>query len=212
VYWQKFWKALVHLPSDSRARQFAASIVLAFLPSAVLGVALIKLINNYLLDPARAMPVIASSWIVGGIIILIFERIAPAPRYTDSDHLPLHKALQIGFCQCLALLPGVSRSGATILGGELLGVERKAAAAFTFYLAVPTMLGATAYELYKNWAGISERGAIDIAVGFIVAFIVAFCVVKTFIAFIGKFGLKPFGWYRVLVGILLFAYIFILHG
>ena len=143
---------------------------------------------------------------------MLFERIAPKPRFTDGDNLPLSKCLQIGFCQCLAMLPGVSRSGATILGGELLGVERKAAAAFTFYLAVPTMLGASVYDLYKNWNGMTEHGFIDIGVGFVVSFIVAFIVVKTFIGFVGKYGLKPFGWYRIASGIALLAYVFLLRG
>ena len=151
VYWRKIWDVTVGLPTDPKARHFAAAVIVAFLPAAVFGATLIKFINSYLLNPTIAMPVIATSWIVGGLIILVFERIAPKPRFADADHLPLVKALQIGLCQCLALLPGVSRSGATILGGELLGVERKAATEFTFYLAVPTMLGAAVFELYKKW-------------------------------------------------------------
>ena len=146
------------------------------------------------------MPVIATTWIVGGIVILVLERIAPKPRHLDGDQLPFWKALQIGFCQCLAILPGVSRSGATILGGEMLGVERKAGAAFTFYLAVPTMFGATVFELYKKWDLMIARPRTEIAVGFVVSFIVAYGVVKTFIAFVGRFGLKPFGWYRIATG------------
>jgi len=205
VYWDKFWNVLVGLPKHKNARHFALAVIVAFLPSAILGVAVIKYINGYLLDPARAMPVIAATWIIGGIIILVFERIAPKPRYTDGDHLPLKKALQIGLCQCLSLIPGVSRSGATILGGELLGVERKAAAAFTFYLAVPTMLGATVFDLYKTRAMLTAAVGLDILVGFTVSFVVAYVVVKTFIAFVGRFGLKPFGWYRVLAGIALIA-------
>jgi undecaprenyl-diphosphatase len=206
VYWRKIWEVLAGLGSDPKARQFAAAVIVAFLPSAVLGVAVIKFINGYLLDPARAMPVIATTWILGGIIILIFERIAPKPRYMDGDSLPLSKAFQIGLCQCLSLIPGVSRSGATILGGEMLGVERKAAAAFTFYLAVPTMLGATVFDLYKNRAGLTSNSELDIAVGFVVAFIVAYAVVKSFIGFIGRYGLKPFGWYRVAAGLGLIAF------
>ena len=173
------------LPADPAVR-LLVGVIVAFLPSAVLGVALIKVINGFLLDPARALPVIAATWIVGGIIILIFERIAPKPRYTDPDTLPLWKAFQIGLCQCFSLIPGVSRSGATILGGELLGVERKAAAAFTFYLAVPTMLGASVFELYKHHEGLTSARMEVIGVGFVVSFIVAYVVVKTFIAFIGR--------------------------
>jgi len=205
VYWSKFWNVLVGLPKYKNARHFTAAVIVAFLPSAVLGAWLIKYINGFLLDPARALPVIATTWMLGGIVILVFERIAPEPRYTDADHLPLKKALQIGLCQCISLIPGVSRSGATILGGELLGVERKAAAAFTFYLAVPTMLGASVYDLYKTRAMLTAAVGIDILVGFTVSFVVAYVVVKTFIAFIGRFGLKPFGWYRLAAGAALVA-------
>jgi len=207
VYWRKFWGVLVGLPTSREARTFAINVIVAFLPAAVFGALLIKYINGYLLQPTFAMPVIATTWIAGGVLILILERIAPKPRHLDGDHLPLSKALQIGFCQSLAILPGVSRSGATILGGELLGVERKAAAAFTFYLAVPTMFGATVFELYKKWDLMSAAGGTDIAVGFVVSFLVAYVVVKTFIAFVGRYGLKPFGWYRIASGLALIAYL-----
>ena len=206
VYWKKIWDVLTGMFNDPKARHFALAVIVAFLPSAVLGVAIIKFINGFLLDPARALPVIATTWILGGIVILIFERIAPKPRYTDPDTLPLWKAFQIGLCQCVSLIPGVSRSGATILGGELLGVERKAAAAFTFYLAVPTMLGASVFELYKQHDALTSANMTTIAVGFVVSFIVAYVVVKTFIAFIGRYGLKPFGWYRVAAGLALIAF------
>lgn len=207
VYWRKFWQVLVGLPSDPATRRFAAMIIVAFIPAGILGATLIKTINAVLLNPSRALPVIGTAWIVGGILILVLERIAPRPRYTQSDNLPLWKCLQIGFCQCLALLPGVSRSGATILGAELLGVERKAAAEFTFYLAVPTMLGASVFELYKEGATLTRHDESLIAIGFVVAFVVAYVVVKTFIAFIGRYGLKPFGWYRIVSGLALFAFI-----
>ncbi|HVZ90777.1 MAG TPA: undecaprenyl-diphosphate phosphatase [Rhizomicrobium sp.] len=205
VYWRKIWEVLAGLVSDAGARRFALAVIVAFLPSAVLGVLLIKVINGFLLDPARAMPVIAATWIGGGVVILILERVAPAPRYLDADALPLSKAFQIGLCQCLSLIPGVSRSGATILGGELLGVERKAAAAFTFYLAIPTMLGASVYELYKHHEALGAARLENMAVGFVVSFLVAYAVVKTFIAFVGRFGLAPFGWYRIATGAALIA-------
>jgi undecaprenyl-diphosphatase len=113
------------------------------------------------------------------------------------------KALQVGLCQVLAIVPGVSRSGATILGGELLGIERSAIAHFTFYLAVPTMFGATALQLYKKWALLSTSDLSTIAIGFVISFIVAYGVVKTFIGFLSRYGLKPFGWYRVVLGLIL---------
>jgi undecaprenyl-diphosphatase len=205
VYWRKFWEVTVGLPTDPKARHFAANVIVAFLPAAVLGVLFIKFINGVLLDPARALPVIGTNWILGGILILVFERIAPRPRWDNTDTLPLGKALQIGLCQCAALIPGVSRSGATILGGELLGVERKTAAHFTFYLAVPTMLGASVFELYKQWSALTAANLTMIAVGFVVSFIVAYGVVKTFITFVGRYGLKPFGWYRIATGVALLS-------
>jgi len=208
VYWRKFWNVLVGLPTSPEARQFAINVIAAFIPSAIAGAALIKYINGFLLQPSFAMPVIAATWTLGGIVILILERIAPRPRHTDGDRLPFWKALQIGFCQCLAIIPGVSRSGATILGGEMLGVDRKAGAAFTFYLAVPTMFGATVFELYKKWDLMSSAAGTEIAIGFVVSFIVAYGVVKTFIAFVGRFGLAPFGWYRIATGLALAAWLF----
>ncbi len=207
VYWKKFWDVLVGLPTSPEARQFAINVLVAFIPAAILGATVFKYLKEYLLQPSIAMPFIGACWLIGGVIILILERIAPKPRYSDGDHLPFWKALQIGFCQCLALIPGVSRSGATILGGEMLGVDRKAGAAFTFYLAVPTMFGATVYDLYKEWHTLSGGDTTNIAVGFVVSFVVAYFVVKTFIAFIGKYGLKPFGWYRIATGVALLAWL-----
>jgi len=125
IYFQVFWKALIGLPTSVEARRFALGLILALLPSVAAGLALKKLLDEVLLNPATAMPFIAGCWIVGGIIILVFERIAPKPRWLEGDKLPLSKAFQIGCCQVLSIIPGVSRSGATILGGELLGVDRQ---------------------------------------------------------------------------------------
>jgi undecaprenyl-diphosphatase len=208
VYWKKFWGVLIGLPTSAEARQFAINVLVAFIPSAILGATVFKYLKTYLLQPSFALPFIGACWLIGGVIILILERVAPKPRYTDGDRLPLKKALQIGLCQCLSLIPGVSRSGATILGGEMLGVDRKAGAAFTFYLAVPTMFGATVYDLYKDWHTLTAADTTNIAVGFVVSFVVAYAVVKTFIAFVGKFGLGPFGWYRIVTGAALLAFVF----
>jgi undecaprenyl-diphosphatase len=205
VYWRKFWDVLVGLPNSVNARRFALAVVVAFIPAAVFGATLHSFIKNVLFDPAVAPGLIAATLIGGGILILVLERLALKPRYLDGDHLPLAKAFQIGLCQALAIFPGVSRSGATILGGELLGVERKAAAVFTFYLAVPTMLGATVFDLYKNRAVMTPAAELDIAVGFVVSFVVAYGVVKTFIEFVGRYGLRPFGWYRIIAGLSILA-------
>ena len=145
----------------------------------------------------------------GGILIVVFERIVPRPVYRDGDHLPVWKCLEIGCCQVVAIVPGVSRSGATILGAELLGVSREAAAAFTFYLAVPTMLGASVLDLYENRAILNFDAGVTIAVGFVVSFLVALIVVKTFIGFVSEYGLKPFGWYRIAAGLVILAALWI---
>ena len=207
IYFRKFWTVLITLPTSADSRRFAGGVVLAFLPSAVAGVLLAFQINAVLLNPTIAMPVIAISWTAGGLMILLFERIAPPPRFMRGDQLPLGKAFQIGLCQIMALLPGISRSGATILGGELLGVERSAATVFTFYLAVPTMFGATAYELYKKGGALSSAQSADIAVGFIVSFLVAWIVIRSFLAIVARYGLRPFGWYRIVAGLALMAYL-----
>jgi len=207
IYFQVFWKALIGLPSSAEARRFALGLILALLPAVVAGLALKKFLDAVLLNPAFAMPFIAGCWIVGGLIILVFERIAPKPRFFEGDKLPLLKAFQIGCCQILAIIPGVSRSGATILGGEMLGVDRKAATLFTFYLAVPTMTGATILELHHKASSLTHGQSLDIAIGFVVSFIVAFFVIREFLHIVTKYGLRPFGWYRIAAGIALIAYL-----
>jgi undecaprenyl-diphosphatase len=207
IYFKLFWKALITLPTSADSRRFALGIVLALLPSVVAGLLMKKYLDAVLLNPATAMPFIAVCWILGGIVILALERMAPRPRFHEGDRLPLLKAFQIGCCQILSIIPGVSRSGATILGGELLGVERKAATLFTFYLSVPTMLGATILELRK--AHLAQAQSLDIAVGFVVSFIVAWVVIRQFLAIVARFGLTPFGWYRIAAGLALLAWLFV---
>jgi undecaprenyl-diphosphatase len=207
IYFQVFWQALIGLPSSADARRFALGLILALIPSVVVGLALKKFLDEVLLNPATAMPFIAGCWIVGGLVILAFERIAPRPKWFEGDKLPLSKAFQIGCCQVLSIIPGVSRSGATILGGEMLGVDRRAATLFTFYLAVPTMMGATILELHHKAAALSSHESLNIAIGFVVSFVVAFVVIKEFLYIVTRYGLKPFGWYRIAAGLALIAYL-----
>jgi undecaprenyl-diphosphatase len=207
IYFQTFWKALIGLPSSADARRFALGLILALLPSVAAGLALKKLLDRVLLNPAHAMPFIAGCWIAGGVIILLFERIAPKPRWFEGDKLPLSKAFQIGCCQIFSIIPGVSRSGATILGAELLGVDRRAATLFTFYLAVPTMMGATILELHHKASALNRHQDLNIAVGFAVSFVVAFFVIRGFLAIVTRYGLKPFGFYRIAAGLALIAYL-----
>jgi undecaprenyl-diphosphatase len=207
VYWRKFWGVIVTLPTAKPSQHFTLTVLVAFLPSVIAGLALHSFIKEVLFSREIAPLVIATTLTLGGVLILVLERFRPAPRFTDGDRLPLTKAFQIGLCQILAIFPGVSRSGATILGGELLGVDRAAAAHFTFYLAVPTMMGATVLDVYKNRDALAAAAWADIAVAFVVAFLVALVVVKGFIGFLSRFGLKPFGWYRIAAGLALFAWI-----
>ncbi len=205
VYWRRFWDVLVTLPSSRESRNFALGVIVATIPAAIFGAALHGFIKSVLFAPDVAPKVIAATLIAGGILILIFERIAPPARFFDGDKLPLSKALQIGLFQVLAIVPGVSRSGATILGGEMVGVDRKAGALFTFYLAVPTMFGATVLDLWKNRHELNFDAGLDIAIGFVVAFLVALVVVRSFIGFVGRYGLRPFGWYRIAAGLAIIA-------
>jgi undecaprenyl-diphosphatase len=206
IFWRKFWDVLVGLPASRDAQRFALNIIVAFVPSVIFAVLLNKWIQTTLMNAKYALPVIAASWIIGGILILLFERLAPAPRHLDADRLPLRIAFYIGLFQVLSILfPGTSRSGATILGAEMIGVERSAATNFTFYLAVPTMLGATVFELYKKGGQLTRADTMNIAAGFVVAFIVAFVVIKAFLAIVSRYGLKPFGWYRIAAGAVLIA-------
>ena len=207
VYWRKFWGVAVTLPSSADSRHFVLSVLVAFIPSVVAGLTLHGFIKEVLFARDIAPLVIAVLLTLGGILILVLERHRPEPRFSDGDRLPLSKAFQIGLCQVLAIFPGVSRSGATILGGEMLGVSRSAAALFTFYLAVPTMLGATVLDIYKSRDALAAAAWNDIAIGFVVSFAVALVVVKGFIGFISRYGLKPFGWYRIVAGLAILGYL-----
>jgi len=178
--------------------RFASAVIVAFLPAAVIGVALHKHIKALLDKPI----VVAVSFIVGGIVILVIERFAQRPRIKSVDDIDWKTALFVGFCQCLAMIPGVSRSGATIMAARVLRVDRASSAEFSFFLAIPTMLGATVYDLYRNWKTLDWHGGGLIAVGFVVAFISALLVVKPFVRFVSRHGFGVFAWYRIAVGAL----------
>ena len=201
LYARKLFGVLIDLPHDPDARRFATAIVLAFVPAAIFGVLLHGFIKSVLFSPA----VVATTLILGGIAILIIERVKPEPRIDKIEHMSLKLALGIGLMQCLALVPGVSRSAATIMGALLLGVERKTAAEFSFFLAIPTLLGAATYDLWKNRAGLTDDGILIVAVGFLAAFAVAMAVVKWLIGFVSRHGFAPFAWYRIAFGLLIAA-------
>jgi undecaprenyl-diphosphatase len=192
------------LKRNKQDLRFAVGLFIAFIPAMILGALLHSYIKTVLFNPVN----VSIALIVGGIIILLVEKFKPQPKIQKIDDFSLPLFLKIGLCQCLALIPGTSRSGATIIGALLLGVERKAAAEFSFFLAIPTMLAATTYDVYKNWENLSLDGVQLIAVGFISAFISAMLVVKFVIGFISKHGFAPFAIYRIILGtIMLFLLI-----
>jgi undecaprenyl-diphosphatase len=196
VYWQRLFGAVTSVTSDAKSRAFVRNIMIGFLPAMVIGAVAYKAIRALLDSPV----VVAVALIVGGFAILAIERMVKKPRVFAVEDLPIPMAVKIGLFQCLAMVPGVSRSGATIMGSLLLGVDRKAAAEFSFFLAIPTMAAATAFKMYKDWAFMSFDNLALIAAGFAAAFLAALVVVRAAIAFIGKHGFAPFAYYRIVFG------------
>ena len=188
---------VARLPTDPGARRFVVAIVLAFLPAAVIGVLAHGFIKSVLFNPW----VVCFALIAGGVAILLIERLRPAPTHHSIEAFSPSLSLGIGACQVLAMVPGVSRSGATIMGALLLGVDRKQATLFSFFLAIPTMLGATVYDVFKNRHTLDASGAEVIAVGFVVAFLSALLVVRWLVGFVGRHGFGPFAWYRIVLGV-----------
>jgi undecaprenyl-diphosphatase len=197
LYRAKFWQVLRDLPRDGEAQHFARNILLAFLPALVIGALAHDFIKEALFNPT----VVAIALIAGGIAILVIERVKPAPVIAATEQMGWKTALLIGLFQCLAMIPGVSRSGATIMGALLARVTRPAAAEFSFFLAVPTMFAAAAYDLYKNYADLSADGLEMIAIGFLAAFVTALLVVKWLVRFVQTHGFEPFAWYRIVIGL-----------
>jgi undecaprenyl-diphosphatase len=201
LYWRTFWAVLEGvLRNNPMSWRFILNVLIGFLPSAIIGVILISKIE-LLLGNAE---VVAWALIAGGIAILLIEKFVKPGEIVGVAEMPLKTVLGVGFIQCLSMIPGVSRSGATILGGLSLGVERRTAAEFSFFLAIPTMLGATTLELIKHHdtllSGASGVGFSTVAVGFVVSFIIAIVVVKGFVHYISRHGFWPFAWYRIAAG------------
>jgi undecaprenyl-diphosphatase len=199
LYFRKLLAVLLGLPVDPAARRFVLNLLWAFLPAAVVGVLAHGFIKAVLFSPW----VVSVSLILGGIAILVIERLRPPPTYHKADDLPPGTAFKIGCAQVISMIPGVSRAGATIMGAMLLKVDRKAATEFSFFLAIPTMFGATVYDLYKNRGTLNIDDAQIIAVGFVTAFLAALLVVRSLIGFVSRHGFAPFAWYRILVGALM---------
>lgn len=197
VYAGKLIGVLRDAPSDPAARRFIASVLIAFAPAVVIGV----LAHDFIKDVLFETPMlIAIMLVIGGVVLLVVDRIAPEPHHDDAMRLPIKTSLAIGFIQCLAMIPGVSRSGATIVGAMMLGASKRAAAEFSFFLSMPTMAGAFAYDLYKNRDVLDASAMGEIAVGFVVAFIAALLVVKWLLGYVSRNGYALFGWWRIIVG------------
>ncbi len=197
LYFRRLWDVVLRIPTDPQARRFVLSVLVAFLPAVVLGLLLHDFIKEFLFESPR---IICWSLIVGGIGLIALDRWSPTPRFHDAMQLPLLRALGVGLFQVLSMIPGVSRSGATIVGGVLLGADKRAAAEFSFFLAIPTMAGAFTLDLWESRDVLSADQAGLIAIGFVVSFISGWVVVKTMLDFVAKRGLAPFGWWRIVVG------------
>lgn len=197
VYCGKLLHVAAEFPTNPDARRFTFGILIAFLPAVVIGVLLHGFIKTVLLDSPRLACI---SLVAGGIILLWVDRLALKPRYHDATRYPWLLCLKIGFCQCLAMIPGVSRSGATIVGALLMGADKRSAAEFSFFLAMPTMVGAFAYDLLKNYKELSFHDGMSIILGFVMAFIAGVFVVRHLLNYVSNHGYALFGWWRVIIG------------
>jgi len=202
VYWQRLRDTVLQLPSQPQARRFMLNVAIGFFPAVVLGLLFGKAIKAHLFTAE----VVASTFILGGFIILWAERRqAVAVRIQSVDEMTPLDALKVGLVQCLAMIPGTSRSGATIIGGMLLGLSRKAAIDYSFFLAIPTLIGAGAYSLYKERALLSWADLPMFAVGLLAAFISAYACVRWLLRYIANHNFVPFAWYRIAFGIVVLA-------
>lgn len=202
VYIAKIREVILGLPTKPEAQRFAAAVIVAFIPAMILGALFSDFIKSVLFSPVT----VSVALVVGGVLMLLAERFRPVPTIAEVDDLPVLTALKIGLFQCLALMPGVSRSGATIVGAMLLKVDRKAAAEFSFFLSMPTMLAAFVWDGWQNRDVLLAQGGHElaqVAVGFLFAFLAGLVVVRLFLGIVSKMGFAPFAWYRIVVGSLM---------
>lgn len=199
LYFARLWKVLIGLPGkDPAARRFAISVLLAFFPSALIGLLAHDFIKAVLFNPT----IVCVSLIIGGFALIALERWAPVAKQHDSMTFTARTALGVGLFQCLSIIPGVSRSGATIVGGLLLGVDKRAAAEFSFFLAIPTMVGAFVLDFWESRDFLTGEVMGLIAIGFVVSFISGLFVVRTMLDFVTRHGFTPFAWWRIAVGVM----------
>jgi undecaprenyl-diphosphatase len=198
IYFHRLWTIALALPSDPSARRFVLGVLIAFLPAMVIGALAYGIIKSVLFN----VWIVCTMFIVGGFVLLWIDRLDLKARYHDATQFSLPACLGIGFCQCLAMIPGVSRSGATIVAAMLFGADRRAATEFSFFLAMPTMLGAFVWELHKNWAQMGGTNWGIIAVGFVVSFIAGWFVVKRLLDYVSHHSFALFAWWRIAIGAL----------
>jgi undecaprenyl-diphosphatase len=197
IYFARLWKIAIGMFHDVAARRFVIGLLIAFLPAAVIGAVGYNFIRGVLFNPW----IVCFMLILGGAILLWVDRLDLKPRYHDATAFPLPIYLLIGIFQCFSMIPGVSRSGATIVSAMLLGSAKRAAADFSFFLAIPTMTGAFAYALLQNYSQLEGgNNAIIVAVGFVASFLAAWIVVKTFLDYVSRHGFALFAWWRIIVG------------
>ncbi len=197
VYFSRLLALAVALPESPKARRFVFAILLAFLPAAVVGVMAHGFIKTVLFETPVLICIVL---IAGGFVLMAVDRMQREPHYHDVMDFPPSLAFRIGLFQCLAMIPGTSRSGATIVGALLMGTDKRSAAEFSFYLAMPTMAGAFAYDLYQNYARLSADDVSYIAIGFVAAFVSGVFVVRSLLDFVSNHGFTFFAWWRIIVG------------
>jgi undecaprenyl-diphosphatase len=202
LYRQRIWRVVTGLARDSAERRFAAMIVIAFIPAVVAGLLLAGFVKSVLYETPA---VIAAAFIAGGVVMLLVERYRRSPLVFEAEQTSLPRALAIGIGQTFALIPGVSRAGATIVGGLLMRLDRPAAAEFSFFLAMPTMFAAFVHDAWQVRDHLAPERAMEIGIGFTMAFLSALLVVKPFLRFVARSGFAPFAWYRIAAGIGIFA-------
>jgi undecaprenyl-diphosphatase len=201
LYWHRFTHVAASLLNEPAARRFVLNVLLGFLPSMVIGALAYGYIKTVLFSPE----VVAVTLVLGGFAILAIERWNPRATVQEVDSITPQQAVKIGVAQCVSMIPGVSRAGATIMGAMMFGIGRAAATEFSFFLAVPTMLAATMYDVYKNWSALGLSDFPVLALGFVAAFLSALVVVKTLVGFVSRNGFAPFAYYRIGIGFIMLA-------
>lgn len=196
LYREKLFNVVKTLPKEKKSQDFTRNLIIAFIPSVILGFLFYGFIKEVLFSPT----VVSVSLIIGGLIIILIEKKDIKVKHKTIEHMTPKLALYIGLCQTISMIPGTSRAGATIMGAMLLGVERKTATEFSFFLAIPTMMAATVYDIYKNYEYLSSDNITIILIGFITAFFSALFVIKWLIDFVSHNDFSMFGWYRIVVG------------